>query len=248
MEIIYQDSDVIAINKPSGLLVHRSELDKNETIFALQSIRKEIDHHVFPIHRLDKPTSGVLLFAKSSEMASELNKQFQEHTITKKYMAMVRGFSNENGHITKPLRKIIDRYGEPIRKSDEEQECETFYKRLSTIELPIQIDKYPTSRYSLVELTPITGRRHQLRRHMKHISHPIIGDPKYGKSKHNNFIAEEYETNRLMLASVFISFNHPRTGKKIAITAKPTKSFSRIFELFNFDFESYEKELLKSIS
>lgn len=244
MEIIYQDTDIVAINKPEGLLVHRSELDKNENIFAVQSLRDAIEAHVFPIHRLDKPTSGVLLFSKSSEMASVLNQQFQEHTIVKKYMAMVRGFTDESGHITKPLRKIIDKYGEPIRKSDEEQECETFYKTLSTIELPISIDKYPTSRYSLLELTPVTGRRHQLRRHMKHISHPIIGDPKYGKSNHNNYIAEVYGTNRLMLCSTMLSFHHPRSGKKITLTAKPTESFSKIFTLFDFNYDNFEKDLL----
>lgn len=232
MDILFEDDYLIAINKPAGLLVHRSELAPSESTFALQELRDTIGQFVFPIHRLDKPTSGVLLFAKSSEVAATMSELFRSGLIHKSYIAIVRGYTNNKGTIDKPLRKIIDKFGKPAYKSDEEQEALTKYSRLATIELPVSIDKYPSSRYSLVKLHPITGRRHQLRRHMKHISHPIIGDPKYGKSKHNNYFKEKLQIPRLLLASVELSFMHPVSNEVITIKALPRDSFLKALELF----------------
>ncbi len=243
MEIIYQDDQLVAINKPAGLLVHRSELDKHETIFAVQSLRDEIGSYVYPIHRLDKPTSGVLLFGLNPEITASMCNIFLNREIEKRYIAMVRGYTPESGIIDYPLRKIIDHYGKPAYKSDEEQEAITEYKRLATVELPVKIDKYPSSRYSLVELTPKTGRRHQLRRHMKHISHPIIGDPKYGKSRHNNYFRDTYEAQRLMLAAVNLNFIHPISRKVVNIQATPRDSFQHIFDIFRFNYTNYSNNL-----
>lgn len=243
MNILYQDEQFVAVNKPAGLLVHRSLLDRHETDFAVQTLRDTVGQYVYPAHRLDRPTSGVLLFALSSEAASALGEMFRGDGMNKTYIAAVRGYTEESGEIDKPLRRIIDKYGEPARKSDEEQEAVTHYRRLATLELPVKIDRYPSSRYSLVELSPKTGRRHQLRRHMKHISHPIIGDPKYGKSRHNNYFKETYDASRLMLHAAALQFTHPFTGKEVKITAQPEDSFSSVISLFGFDLQNYLMQL-----
>lgn len=239
MNIIYHDNHIIAINKPAGLLVHRSSIAKNATEFAIQKLRNIIGQHVYPVHRLDRPTSGVLLFALSSDIAHEMSKLFVTKDIKKIYMAIVRGFTEESGIIDNPLRKIIDRYGKPITKTDEKQEAVTYYKRLSTIELPFHVDKYPTSRYSIIELKPQTGRRHQLRRHLKHISHPIIGDPKYGKSLHNNFFQSHFNCKRLLLTAISIGFKHPFTNKQVTISATPDDSFMSTTKQFKFKIDNY---------
>ncbi len=243
IEIVYRDEYLVAINKPAGLLVHRSELDKHETNFAVQSVRDIVGSYVYPVHRLDKPTSGVLLFGLNPEITASMCELFLNREIEKRYIAMVRGYTPESGTIDHPLRKIIDHYGKPAYKSDEEQEAVTKFRSLATVELPVQIDRYPSSRYSLVELTPKTGRRHQLRRHMKHLSHPIIGDPKYGKSRHNNYFKDSFDTQRLLLASTKLSFIHPKTRNTINIKSLPSDSFIEIFKLFNFNYSEYLKKL-----
>lgn len=239
MKILYQDQHLVAVNKPAGLLVHRSNLDRNETDFAVQQTRDLVGQLVYPIHRLDKPTSGVLLFSLSSDIANDMSQKFREGKILKKYMAVVRGFTDESGSIDYPLRKIRERFGKPSIKTDESQEAITEFIQLSKLELNISVDKYPTSRYSLLELTPKTGRRHQLRRHMKHISHPIIGDPKYGKSRHNNFFKDHFNCSRLMLAAISLKFQHPITNEDINIFAEPEDSFKNILDMFHFSFKNY---------
>lgn len=236
MRILFKDRHLIAIDKPSGLLVHRSNLDKNETEFAVQKVRNIANQLVFPIHRLDKPTSGILLFAFTSEVAKMMSEKFKTSNIEKKYLAVVRGYTEKSGIIEYPLRRIKEKFGKPSIKTDEAQEAITEYKRLATLELDISIDKYPTSRYSLIELTPKTGRRHQLRRHMKHISHPIIGDPKYGKSIHNNYFKKSLNCSRLLLAASSLQFNHPISNEPISINCQPEDSFQSIIELFNYRF------------
>lgn len=239
MDIVYRDEFFVAINKPAGLLVHRSAIDKHETDFAVQNLRDEVGQFVYPVHRLDKPTSGVLLFALNSEIAGALSELFRTDAIQKKYFAVVRGYAHESGEIDNPLRKIVDKYGKPIRMSDEKQEAQTHYRSLAQLELPVSVDRYPTSRYSLLELTPKTGRRHQLRRHMKHISHPIIGDPKYGKSRHNNYFKDHLECSRLLLAAVSLEFRHPYKDEYVKITARPDGAFKSILDRFDFDMDAY---------
>lgn len=236
MDILYHDDFLVAVNKPAGMLVHRSNLDKNETEFAVQITRDLINQHVYPIHRLDKPTSGVLLFALSTEIAAMMSELFKTDSIEKKYMAIVRGYTDNSGVIDYPLRKIKERFGKPSIKTDEAQEAITEYMQLAKLELNTYVDKYPTSRYSLLELTPKTGRRHQLRRHLKHISHPIIGDPKYGKSIHNNFFKDEFNCPRLLLAATQLNFTHPITKQPISIIAEPGDSFSSMLKVFNYTF------------
>lgn len=233
LEILYQDEYLVAINKPSGLLVHKSPIDKHETKFALQMVRDQIGQYVYPVHRLDKPTSGVLVFALSSEVASLLSEQFKSHSIQKEYLAVVRGYTKESDLIDYDLKVILDKKADRDRsKNKEPQEAQTFYECLSTVELPYAVSRYPVARYSLLRLLPKTGRKHQLRRHMKHILHPIVGDTKYGRNEHNRLFREKFECHRLLLHASNILFVHPISGKKLELEAKMDETFQLVYNLF----------------
>jgi len=231
LEILFQDEYLVAINKPSGLLVHRSPIDQYETRFALQMTRDQIGRHVFPVHRLDKPTSGVLLFALSSEVASALTKQFTATTIHKNYLAVVRGYTNNSGVVDSDLQEELDKMTDKLADKDKPaQSAITHYERLATTELPYPVGRYDTARYSLVSLQPKTGRKHQLRRHMKRIYHPIVGDTTHGDGKQNKFLREQFGLDRLMLHAISMGFLHPVTGKELLINASAPKDFLLILE------------------
>jgi len=233
--LIYQDEHLVAVNKPSGLLVHRSPIDRHETRFALQMVRDQVGQHVYPVHRLDKPTSGVLLFGLSSQVASVLSGQFAQGSIQKHYLAVSRGYCPTDSVIDYSLREQLDRIADrDARKDKPAQAAVTHLKRLATVEIPIAVDRYPQSRYSLVALRPETGRRHQLRRHMKHIGHPIIGDAKHGKGVHNRFFQREYDCHRLLLACTGLQLRHPFSGKKIALLAELDAPFKRVIAAFDW--------------
>ncbi len=232
--LIHRDDHLLAVHKPAGLLVHRSPVDRHETEFALQYARELNDGgHVYPIHRLDRPTSGLLLFARDPGTASVLGQALMAGEIGKTYLAVVRGWTAESGLIDEPLRdKSAD------RRDDREQalrEARTRYRRLATTEIPVMVERYPVSRYSLVELRPETGRQHQLRRHLQHISHPMIGDTNYGRTRHNHYFAQRFGQGRLMLAATALSLRHPATGELLTLTAAPEQSFLRVLEIFGED-------------
>ena len=233
LEILYKDEHLVVINKPSGLLVHKSPIDKHETKFALQMVRDQIGQYVYPVHRLDKPTSGVLVFALSSEVASLLSEQFKSHSIEKEYLAVVRGYAKASELIDYDLKVILDKKADKDRnKNKEPQEAQTYYECLSTVELPYAVSRYPVARYSLVKLLPKTGRKHQLRRHMKHILHPIVGDTKYGRNEHNRLFRDKFECHRLLLHASKISFVHPVSGEEMLIEAKMDETFQLVYDLF----------------
>jgi tRNA pseudouridine65 synthase len=221
LEILYQDENYVAINKPSGLLVHRSLLDKRETQFAVQMLRDQLGQHVFPVHRLDRPTSGVLLFALSSEAARDMNQIFLDGNIEKRYLALVRGFAPDSTFVDKPLKEELDKIADKFADQDKApQAAQTQINCLYQASLPIPFGKYPSIRYSLVECFPKTGRKHQIRRHLNHLAHPIIGDVNHGDNKHNHFFTEYFDYRRLMLFASSLKFIHPYTHKTITISAK----------------------------
>ncbi|HIO91615.1 MAG TPA: tRNA pseudouridine(65) synthase TruC [Leucothrix mucor] len=229
LEILYQDDYLVAINKPSGLLVHRSMIDRHETEFAIQQTRDQIGQHVFPVHRLDKPTSGVLLFALDRKTAREVTQQFIDKTIKKSYLAVVRGYTQEAGKIDYALKEQLDKMTDAKAKQDKEaQDAVTNYSRQAIIELPFAVGRYTTARYSLLKLTPETGRKHQIRRHMKHIFHPIVGDTSHGDGKHNTLFREQYNCHRLLLHADKLSLQHPKSGKHLEITAHLQNDFQTI--------------------
>jgi len=235
LEILYRDEWLVAINKPAGLLVHRSMIDRHETRFALQMTRNQIGQHVYPVHRLDKPTYGVLLFALDPDTARLMTEQFTARETTKRYLAVVRGHTAEEESINYPLKEVLDKKSD--RKSDPDkaaQQAITAYKRLATVELPYPVGRYETARYSLLKITPKTGRKHQIRRHMKHIFHPVVGDTTHGDGKHNQLFRGQFKCHRLLLAASSLSFKHPVSGKSVTIKAAIDETFNSIIERFSW--------------
>lgn len=235
LEIIYQDEYLVAVNKPAGMLVHRSWLDKHETQFVMQTLRDQIGQHVFPLHRLDRPTSGVLVFALLSEIASNVMPMFANHEMVKTYHAIVRGWIEEGDVLDYPLKEELDKIADKFAKQDKEaQSAVTEYQPLAKVEVPFSTGKFPTTRYCLVEMKPKTGRKHQLRRHMAHLRHPIVGDTTHGDGKHNRLYREEYDCHRLMLHASELRFVHPYTKQELLLKASFDESWQKLFAEFEW--------------
>jgi tRNA pseudouridine65 synthase len=232
LPILYRDDRVVVVNKPSGLLVHRSPIDRHERRFAVQMLRDQLGRRVYPAHRLDKGTSGALAFALDREMASALATAFAGREVVKTYLAVVRGWPEESGLIDQELAAVRDEYALPAEANP--RPARTAFRRIATTELPVRVDRYPTSRYALLELHPETGRRHQLRRHMAHVSHPIIGDSTYGKGRHNRLFADLYGVRRLMLACTHLEFQHPASRESLVIHAAPGEEFESLAAAFGW--------------
>ena len=210
LEIIYEDDNLVAINKPHGLLVHRTRMAKDVTEFAVQQLRNQLGgQHVYPAHRLDRKTSGVLLFAKSKQVNQLLQALFRERKVVKTYIAFVRGYTNAEG--------LID-YS--LTYNNKSKEAKTKYKTLAQYELPIASGGFETSRYSLVELKPETGRFHQLRKHMAHIYHPIIGDRPHGCNKQNRLWKDHFGMTSMLLHAECLSLNFPEDNQLKIIAVK----------------------------
>jgi tRNA pseudouridine65 synthase len=235
LEILFQDEYLVAVNKPAGMLVHRSWLDKHETQFVMQTLRDQIGQHVFPLHRLDRPTSGVLLFALSSEYASQMMPMFANHEMQKTYHAIVRGWIEEGARLDYALKVEKDKIADKFATAEKEaQEAITDYRPLAKVELPLSTGRFPTSRYCLMELQPLTGRKHQLRRHMKHLRHPIVGDTTHGDGKHNRLFKDNFECTRLLLHASQLVFMHPFTGVELVIEAKFDEDWRKLIERFEW--------------
>ena len=237
LEILYRDEYLVAINKPSGLLVHRSMIDRHETRFAIQILRDQIGQYVYPLHRLDKPTSGVLLFALDKERARDMSELFKSREVKKNYMAIVRGYTKEEEIIDYPLKEILDKMTDKkVNQDKEAQEAITQYQRLETIELPLEVGPYKTARYSLVSISPQTGRKHQLRRHFKHIFHPIVGDTTHGDLRHTKLFRDKLDTHRLLLHANSVIFQHPISNMSLKIDAPFDVTFNQLFLRFKWDY------------
>ncbi len=228
LTILYRDEDYVAVDKPSGLQVHRSWISEENEQFLLQRLRDQIGQRVYTVHRLDRPTSGVIIFGLSSEAAREMCGVFERREVEKRYLAVVRGYTNESGHIDYPLREDPDK---PL------QEAITDYRTLATVELPIPIGRYNTARYSLVEITPLTGRSRQIRKHFHHIFHPLIGDTSHGEGRHNRLFRERYDVHRLLLHAWKLQLTHPINGEALIITAPMPEEFERLMEKFGWEGE-----------
>jgi tRNA pseudouridine65 synthase len=231
LEILYQDEYLVAINKPAGLFVHRSYMDKDEKYFALQLVRDQIGQYVYPVHRLDRPTSGVLLFALSAEVARLMGQSFTDKTIKKTYYALIRGHLFGNETIDYPLKENLDKLGDKnVSRHKEPQQAITAYRSILTASLPMKVGKFNTVRYSLIKLEPSTGRRHQIRRHLAHLRHPIIGDINYGDNKQNPFFCDYFGFKRLMLIAKNLDFVHPITNEKVALEVKFDQQWLNVFD------------------
>ncbi|CAG4995439.1 tRNA pseudouridine synthase C [Dyadobacter sp. CECT 9275] len=225
LEIIYQDEFLVAVNKPHGLLVHRSPIAVDADEFAVQILRNQLGQKVYPVHRLDRKTGGVLLFALSEEMNSVMQQMFAAGTVHKHYFAIVRGFTPDTLEIDYPLKK----------EDGQIQDAQTSLVTLAKTEIEVAFGKHPTSRYSLVKLTPATGRMHQLRKHMAHIFHPIIGDRPHGCNKQNRFFMEHFSMTTMLLHAASVTFLHPQTKKETTIEAVRQAEFQRMTKVLGFD-------------
>lgn len=225
LDILYRDEHLIAINKPHGLLVHRSSIAADVEEFALQLLRDQIGHKVNPVHRIDRKTGGVLLFAFDKDSETAMQKQFMNDEVSKRYLAIVRGHTPDVQQIDYPLRK----------ENGTLQEALTNYTTLQRAELDVPFGIHATSRYSLIEVVPRTGRMHQIRKHMAHVFHPIIGDRTHGCNKQNKLFKERWEMTTMLLHAAELRFNHPVTGKEVSILAPLRPEFSEAMGLMGWE-------------
>lgn len=221
--ILFSDDHFVAINKPPAMLVHRTPMSE-DTVFVLQLLRDQLGHRIYPVHRLDRATSGVLIFGKTPEAASLLGVQLMHKALEKKYIAIVRGHIAERDTIDYPLAD--EETGQGLLAAV------SHYRRLglSTIEAAIGL-RYSTARFSLVEVQPETGRRHQIRKHLAHLRHPVIGDVRHGDNKHNNYFRDVFGVNRLMLHAASLGFVHPVQGDAVRLVAPLDDDFLKGLEI-----------------
>ncbi|MEM9301789.1 MAG: pseudouridine synthase [Pseudomonadota bacterium] len=227
LSIVYRDDCLVAVDKPAGLLMHPTPLAGKQEHFLVHLLRDQLGEAVFPVHRLDRPTSGVLLLALDAETAADVGRQFAERAVRKDYLAIVRGWLPEAGIID---HAIADRDEPQAGKRD----AMTEFRSLAQAEVDAAIEKYPQSRFSLGLLRPRTGRRHQLRRHMKHLSHPIIGDTTYGRGAYNRFFRERYAVSRLLLHASRLELVHPRSGDPLVLSVPVSGGFSQVTTRFGW--------------
>jgi tRNA pseudouridine65 synthase len=218
LHILHQDAAMVALDKPSGLAVHESEYTGPLEDTAIDSARKKFGD-VFAVHRLDAATSGVLLLARSKQAAAKLSTQFEAQSVQKKYIAVVRGWAPQEGVIDQALPDA-NGVSKPARTS---------FRCLGRCALPVPMGRYPQARYSLIEATPETGRMHQIRRHFKFLSHPLVGDVRYGKGEHNRLFRDKFGLNRLILHAWKINFDHPQSGERVELMAPIDPELKSVF-------------------
>lgn len=224
LKILFQDDHIVAVNKPHGLLVHRTSMAADANEFALQILREQLQKTVFPVHRIDRKTGGILVFALNKEIDSQMQQLFARRQVDKKYLAIVRGHTPDEVAIDYPLKN---------EKRGLQEAC-TIFRTIDKAELNIPSGKHSTSRYSLVEVYPITGRMHQIRKHFAHIYHPIIGDRPHGCNKQNKLWLEIFQMNTMLLHASELRFSHPVTKQDIIIKAEIQSEFRRAYEILGF--------------
>ncbi len=212
LSILFRDEHLVAIAKPSGVAVHRGWA--RDGVPLLQRLRDQLGRFVFPVHRLDRGTSGVLLFALSSEVARDLQAQFEAGDVDKRYLALCRGNDPELRRVDRPLTK------DPTGRSRgaKKYPAVTELRLLATFE-----------RYGLYEARPLTGRSHQIRRHLRHVAHPIIGDVEHGKGEHNRIFRQRFGFHRLALHCRAMTLEHPRTSERLTLRAPLPAELSALF-------------------
>lgn len=217
--ILYKDESIVVVSKPAGLLVHKTKIAEEQNAFLVQYLRNQIGQHVYPAHRLDRKTSGILVCALTKEADSALQAIIRSAHTQKYYLCLVRGFVPDKGVIDSPLKK----------ENGKLQDALTLFAHLAQTEIDVHVSKYPKSRYSIALVAPKTGRMHQIRRHMAHIRHYIIGDLKHGECKHNKMFKEKMGLKNMLLHAWRITFKHPFKEELIDIEAPIPHYFTEIF-------------------
>ncbi len=226
IDIVFEDASLLAVNKPAGLLIHRSKIAADENDFLLDRLRAAKGTELFLAHRLDRATSGLVLLAKSRTLAGELGRQFMERTITKRYLAVVRGWPDERGVIDYPLPDV--------RENSPRKEAVTAWRTLATGTVPIELGRYPEQRYALVEVSPRTGRYRQIRKHLHHISHHVIGDTSHGRGDHNRLWRVHFGMHRMLLHAWKLDLCHPQDGTALALCAGLDTVWQRVIGHFGW--------------
>lgn len=227
IEILYQDDALIAVNKPANLAVHRSKMVRNADEFLIDLLREQVGDNVYLAHRLDRATSGVLLVARSKEVVAALGEQFMTRTIHKQYLVVVRGWPE-------PGEELIDYPLPGSRETGPRREARTHYRRLATIEVPIELGRYPAQRYALVLAEPESGRFRQIRKHLAHIHHPVIGDCQHGRGDHNRLYKQHFGCHRMLLHAWRVDFTHPVSGAPMRIEAPLDVAYANLLARFDW--------------
>ena len=233
LDILYQDDSLIAVNKPAGLAVHRSKMVGNADTFLIDVLREQVGGTLYLAHRLDRATSGVLLIARSTEIAAALGEQFMSRDVHKQYLTVVRGWPE-------PAEGVVDYPLPGSRESGPRRDARTSYRRLATVEVPIALGRYPQQRYALVLTEPQTGRFRQIRKHMAHIHHPVVGDCQHGRSDHNRLYKQYFSCHRMLLHAWRLSFRHPVDGRPMALEAPLDPAFNAILRRFDWSLPAEE--------
>ncbi len=232
LTILYCDEYLVAVDKPAGLLVHRSDATPGDEPVLLRLLRDQIGRFLFPVHRLDRPTSGVIVYALDSKTAAGMNKLFSRRQVLKTYRAIVRGWMGDDGVIDLPLRERFNEEWETYEQASRSlQPARTRFRTLARFEVPWPTGQFETSRYSMIEARPETGRWHQIRRHLNRVAHPIIGDHRHGDHRHNRKFAHEWNIQRMLLVAERLEFAHPHTQVALTITAPLGPDFHHALQL-----------------
>jgi tRNA pseudouridine65 synthase len=227
IEILYQDDALIAVNKPANLAVHRSKFVGPADEFLIDLLREQVGDNVYLAHRLDRATSGVLLIARTKEVAAVLGEQFMQRTVHKQYLAVVRGWPE-------PAESLVDYPLPGARESGPRRDARTRYRRLATIEVPIALGRYPQQRYALVLAEPESGRFRQIRKHLAHIHHPVIGDCQHGRGDHNRLYKQHFGCHRMLLHAKRVSFAHPVSSAPMQLQAPLDEAFTALLDRFGW--------------
>jgi tRNA pseudouridine65 synthase len=226
LDLLYLDADLIALDKPAALAVHRSRLIGNDDDYVMDRLRLQVEGPLHAVHRLDRATSGVLLVARNASAAAEIGRQLMARTVDKAYLAVVRGWPAEQGEIDYPLS------GSSLR--GEAKPALTRWRRLATIEVPIAQGRYAQQRYALLEVSPETGRYRQIRRHFHHVSHHLLGDTSHGRGDHNRLIRQHYGVHRLMLHAWRLRVEHPLTREPLQVEAPLDREWLKLLQAFGW--------------
>jgi len=238
LDLLYADEHLLVVDKPPGLAVHRSRLVGADEDYLIDRLRRQVDGSLHLAHRLDRATSGVLLVARSQEVAAELGRQLMARTVGKSYLAIVRGWPAEEGEIDYPLS------GASLR--GEAKPALTRWRRLATVEVPIEMGRYPQQRYALLDVSPETGRYRQIRRHFHHVSHHILGDTSHGRGDHNRLVRQHFGVHRLFLHARRLEIVHPVSGVSLHPSAPLDAHWRKLLAAFQWEAALPDGECRKS--
>lgn len=227
-DVLYEDEWLCVINKPAQMLMHRSPIATTDTVFVLQSAREQFNRHIWPVHRLDRGTSGALILSFDEGVAQDLGRQMMAGTVKKRYCAMTRGWIEAPLLVDYPIKPVPDDY---IKNQNlDPQPARSIVTPCARAEVPVALGRYEATRLGMQSVELLTGRRHQIRHHLKTLAHPIIGDSTYGKGPLNRAMSAYFGVDRLMLHCARLVFVHPKTGRVMDVCAPLEARMASVFD------------------